>query len=148
FSDATGANPTLTWAQLNSLGLQDGPNAYAVKVRVTDGVHSGVSYATALNLTNAPPTADFTAPTDGVRNQARTFTLLAIDPSPVDQAANFTFRVDWDGDGVVDQTVVGPSGMAVDHAFPVDGTFTVGVTAVDKDGGASATVSKPVTIVV
>jgi Ca2+-binding RTX toxin-like protein len=75
-------------------------------------------------------------PADGVRGQARTFTLTASDPSSVDQAAGFTFAVTW-GDGTT-QTVTGLSGTAVSHVYTATGTYTVKVTATDKDGGTSA----------
>src|SRR6185369_2658048 len=37
FGDATGATPTLSWAQLNALGIDDGASAFNVRVRVNAG---------------------------------------------------------------------------------------------------------------
>ena len=36
FGDASGANPTLSWAKLQSLGISDGPAAFKVRVKATD----------------------------------------------------------------------------------------------------------------
>ena len=60
-------------------------------------------------------------PASGVRGQVRTFTLSATDPSPIDQAAGFTFSIDW-GDGTT-QEVTGPSGVTVEHTFADAGTL-------------------------
>src|SRR5262249_25551677 len=72
--------------------------------------------------------------------QTRTFSLSASDPSAVDQAAGFDYLITW-GDGSPQQTVSrtpgNGSGVAVDHVFAQVGTYTVQVTATDKDGGAS-----------
>src|SRR5262249_45693761 len=93
FGDATGVSPTLTWAQLNALSpaINDGPATFNVSVRVDDGHGlSNTSPPTTLTVNNVAPTAAISAPIDGfagVRSQARTFTLTASDPSPVDQAA-------------------------------------------------------------
>jgi Ca2+-binding RTX toxin-like protein len=90
-----------------------------------------------VNVENVPPTASVAGPDLAVRGQLLTFTLGAADPSKADQAAGFTFSIDWDGDGTVDQVVSGPSGTTVQHAFASTGTFNVGVTATDRDGGVS-----------
>src|SRR5262249_41261074 len=100
FGDATGANPTLTWAQLNTLGITDGPARVGnARVRVSDGVTAAVtSDPTTLIVTNTAPTAGVAGPASGVAGRSLSFTLTVADPSPADQAAGFTFRVDW-GDG-------------------------------------------------
>src|SRR5262249_9689614 len=99
---------------------------------------------TTILVDNVAPTARIYGPTDGVRGQARTFTLFGIEPSSVDQAAGFTFAINW-GDGST-QTVSGPSGTTVRHAYTASGTYTVKVTAKDKDGDTSAAASQTDTI--
>ena len=37
FGDATGVNPTLTWDQLQSLGIHASTTPYEVRVRISDG---------------------------------------------------------------------------------------------------------------
>jgi uncharacterized delta-60 repeat protein len=127
-----------------SVAGRDGPSSQTVVLRVTDnGGLSATSTAT-VSITNVPPTASLAGPSDGVRGQARTFTLAASDPSPVDQAAGFTFNVNW-GDGS-SQTVTGPSGTQVDHTYTATGTYTVQATATDKDGGVSGPVTHSIAI--
>jgi PKD domain/RTX calcium-binding nonapeptide repeat (4 copies) len=119
---------------------------YTVTIRVTDtdgGFGSGSFQVTVANLI---PVASVTGPTTGVRGQARTFTLSANDPSPVDQAAGFTFAVNW-GDGS-SQQVIGPSGVTVEHTFADVGTYAVNLIAADKDGGVSALATHTISVVV
>src|SRR5262249_26535250 len=124
--DAVGVNPTLTWAQLVALGIDDGPAAFAVGVRVDDSHgHIVTSAPTTLTVTNTPPAAGVTGPADGVRGQPRIFTLTAADPSPVDQTEGFTFGIDW-GDGTT-QTVAGASGVSVNHVYTSSGDYRVQV---------------------
>src|SRR5262249_33643987 len=99
---------------------------------------------TTILVDNVAPTSGITGPTDGVRGQARIFTLTAADPSAVDRAAGFTFSINW-GDGST-QTVRGPSGTAVSHTYAASGPYTVKVIAKDKDGGTSAAATKTDTI--
>ena len=90
-----------------------------------------------ITATNVAPTVDVVGPAVTVPGLPTTITLNATDPSTADQAAGFTFAIDWDGNGTVDQTVTGPSGTTVTHTFATTGSGTVSVTATDKDGGTS-----------
>jgi Ca2+-binding RTX toxin-like protein len=74
-------------------------------------------------------------------------TLTATDPSPADQAAGFTFDIDWDGDDVVDQTVFGPSGTQVTHQYGAVGANTIKVTAKDQYDALSGVVTHAINIV-
>ena len=127
YDDATGQH-------VNFVATDNG--AYTVRLRI-NGV-GGPTDATTVTVANVAPTASVVGPSSGVPFQPRDFTLTATDPSPTDQTAEFTFDIDWDGDDVVDQTFVGPSGMVVTHAYHSVGARTVKVTAADKDGGISA----------
>ncbi|WP_145234608.1 putative Ig domain-containing protein [Urbifossiella limnaea] len=122
-----------TWAPT------DGPGSTTIAVRVTDDGSPALSATRTFTVTvgNVAPTAAVTGPATATLGQPVTFTLTAADPSPADQAAGFTFEIDWDGDGLVDQTVTGPSGTLVAHTFAGAGPQQVTVTATDKDGGAS-----------
>src|SRR5205807_4016928 len=69
----------------------------------------------------------------------------AIDPSPADQAAGFTYQIDW-GDGTT-QTVQGPaSGVTAGHVYTGSGAYTVSVTATDKDAGTSPAAAASIAI--
>ncbi len=120
--------------------LDDGPGVRVVRARILDQGGAFTDYVTAIAIINVAPTAGVSGPGDGVRGQARTFTLTAGDPSSADRAAGFTYLVSW-GDCTPTQ-VVGPApgnggGVAVDHVFTRCGAYTVRVTAIDKDGASS-----------
>lgn len=147
FGDATGVNPTLTKAQLNALGINNGTATFNVKVRVDDGHgHVVTSDPVLFTFNNAPPVATITGPSTGVKGTALTFTLGATDPSSADQTAGFTWKIDWDGDGTFDQTVTGTSTQTVTHTFDKAGPISIKVKAVDQDGGESDVVTKVVSI--
>ena len=95
---------------------------------------------------NQAPLASLAGPTVAVPGQTRTFTLTATDDSSVNQRSDFTFAIDWDGDGQVDQTVAGPSGVQVDHVFTDTGSFDVTVTATDRRGAVSDSASQTVDV--
>src|SRR5262249_33514995 len=92
-----------------------------------------------------PQTVSLNGPSAGVRGQDLNFTIGANDPSPVDQAAGFTYAIHW-GDGTPAQSVNGPARLQVDHVFTLSGTYTIDVTATDKDGRVSAPVRHVITI--
>jgi hypothetical protein len=111
--------------------------SYTVYGRIFDKDNGFSDYTTTVTVKNVAPAAGVSGPATGARGQARTFTLTAIDPSPVDQAAAFTYLVDW-GDGSAQQTVSGaPASTQAAHVFVASGTYTVKVWATDKDGGQS-----------
>lgn len=146
FTDAAGAAPVLPWTQLAALGIADGPFSGTVRVRVADNFGlATVSAASSLSVSNQSPVAALAGPSASVRGEPISFLLSATDPSSVDQAAPFTFEIDWDGNGSTDQTVVGPSGITIDHVFLASGTHAVKLVATDKDGGTSASASHLVT---
>jgi Ca2+-binding RTX toxin-like protein len=49
----------------------------------------------------------------------------------------FTFRVDWNGDGIIDQIIRGSSGLWITHVFPTSQTYRIKVMAVDSANNAS-----------
>lgn len=147
FGDATGVNPTLTAAQLATLGITDGPTTKQIKVQVSDGHgHTTTSPAVTLTVTNAIPTLEVTGPSTGTVGQSVTFTLKATDVSTPDQNGNFTYKIDWNNDGTVDETVTGTKEKTVSHTFATAAATTFKVTTTDKDGGVSQGVTKSITI--
>lgn len=97
---------------------------------------------------NAPPTASVAGPADGVRGQARAFVLGASD-APADEAAGFTYTIDW-GDGGPAQLVAATpgngAGTTVEHVFTNAGSYSVRVTATDRDGAVSQTATHTVQV--
>ena len=147
FGDATGVSPTLTRAQLSTLGINNGPSSFQVRVRVDDGHGNVVTSApVTLSYTNLAPTVNVTAPTSGLKGAELSFVITATDQSTGDQTAGFTFEIDWDGDGVVDQTVTGTSPQTVKHTYTKSGVYKVKITATDRDGGKSDVVERTVNI--
>lgn len=135
----TAAGPTYAFTPADQ-------GTYVVTLTVTDKDGGASTESRMITVANAPPTATIAGPTAAVAGQVLTFTFGAVDPSPVDQAAGFTYAIDWDGDGTIDQTVAGPGSVSVTHVFPAAGGFTVRVTATDKDGGTSAAATLTVTV--
>lgn len=135
FGDATGINPTLTWTQLEALGINDGPHSYTLALRVTE--NGATSPATVpLTVTNTAPTCTVDGSHNAVVGRPLTVKVGADDPSSADMAASFTYRIDW-GDGSPAVTVTGPADPPVTHTYRSAGSFTATFSAADKDGASS-----------
>ncbi|HUR54117.1 MAG TPA: pre-peptidase C-terminal domain-containing protein, partial [Gemmataceae bacterium] len=153
FTDATGAAPTLTWAQLVALGISDGPFTGTVAVRATDTFSPPVvSSGVALSVTNAAPTATLgnSGPTtEGSATPSTVSATGATDPSPADAAAGFRYAYDFDNDGTFDlggvtyATAVPDTTATVPAALLADGgsNRVVRVRVFDKDGGESDSIT-------
>ncbi|MBX9580714.1 MAG: FG-GAP-like repeat-containing protein, partial [Gemmataceae bacterium] len=156
FGDATGATPTVPWSALQAFGVNDGPGARAVFLRVSDGTTTVGSTGVVLTVTNAPPAGTPTAGgTVGEAAPIEVGFLSAADPSAADTAAGLRFSYDFDNDGKFDDGAgdgtyagsVAEGIRAVPADLVADGTgagnpFSVRVRVLDKDGGfADRTVS-------
>ncbi|MCI0455675.1 MAG: autotransporter-associated beta strand repeat-containing protein [Gemmataceae bacterium] len=95
-------------------------------------------------VNNLAPSVTVSGAAEGVRTHPRAFRLQARDASPVDQAGNFRYEIDW-GDGTR-ETVTGPADMIVLHSFEEMGAYTVRVVAVDRDGAASGEATHTIVI--
>jgi Ca2+-binding RTX toxin-like protein len=148
FDDASGANPTLSWQQLVSLGIDDGSasgTSLQVAVQVTSNTFTATDTAS-LTVTNVAPTASVSGPGTLMLNENAAFTFSATDDSPPDAAATFIYHVDW-GDGTSPQQLSGPaSGVTANHVYAEPGSFTVSVTAEDKDGGFSTAATSAISV--
>jgi Ca2+-binding RTX toxin-like protein len=137
YNDATGRHPKFSAASLDGFA----GSTVTVHLRVTDSFGLQSFDDATIRIDNVAPTAHIGGPSTGVRGQPRSFTLSASDPAAADRAAGFTYAIDFDGDGTVDQ-VIGPGAagqITVTHTYTRLGTFTMRVTATDKDGGTSVT---------
>src|SRR5581483_583887 len=75
------------------------PNFGTFTIRLQVSGPGGTSIdTTTVNVANVAPVAAIAGPAVALRGQSQTFTLTANDPSPADQAAGFTFTINW-GDG-------------------------------------------------
>lgn len=148
FGDATGVQPTLSWADLDALGIDgDDPAApLTVTLRVTEG--ASFDDATTLTVYNTAPTA--TSLTDdgpvGEGSPATVTVTGATDVSTTDRDG-LRFRFDFGDDGSVDVESTTPS-VVVPGSLLANGpgTFDVSVVVVDPDGGASAPLTTTIDI--
>ena len=136
FTDATGETPTLTWAQLEALDVNDGAgrptpeSGCASRSRACTG-----DLRTApLTVTNTAPASVLTGGLSATVGVPFTIKVGADDPSSADMAALFTYTVDW-GDGSRVLSVDGPADPPVTHTYATAGEFEATFTATDKDGG-------------
>ncbi len=137
YDDATG--PTADFALAD-----DGVFTVGLRVMGPGGTSSDT---TTVTVSNVAPSAAIAGTTDIYRGETVTFTLLATDPSSLDQADLFTFEIDWDGDGGVDETLADvPSGTTVQHAFPALTATNIQVRATDKDGSTGVFSQAPITV--
>ena len=88
-------------------------------------------------MTDVAPVASISGATAGVRGQACSFLVAAVDTSAADSAAGFRYTIAW-GDGSPVQTIAAAPGngvgVALDHVFNELGTYSVTVTATDAAG--------------
>jgi len=105
-----------------------------------NGTESGISVVTPTVTVQA----SITGPASGVRGQSLSFTLGASE-SGLPASSVFTFSIQW-GDGSSPQTIAGPTGTPVSHAFTTSGTYSVSVIASDSTGNSSNSVSTSVAV--
>jgi hypothetical protein len=160
FSDGNGNATVVLTASTGTVAKEDRDGSWTWSPPVTDGPSSGPVTITATdstglvrtvrftcNVTNVPPLVTCPGPATGVCEIPASFTFTATDPSSADQAAGFSWSINY-GDGTAAQSV--PAGTASpivrNHTFATTGTYTVTATATDKDGGVSAVCSRAITI--
>jgi Bacterial Ig-like domain (group 3)/Right handed beta helix region len=134
---ASGANPTLTWAQLQALGIDDGPADFALSVVVDDGHgHTAASPAATLALSDTPPTATLNNNGPVVYGNAFTASFAnPFDPSATDTAAGFHYAFNLSANALASATYAG-SGTTASQAFNLPaGTYTVYGRIIDKHDG-------------
>lgn len=157
-TNATGVTVLLgvgdgTFRKAHSYSTASGPAAVAVGNFNGDAfpdlavANAGANIVSLLlnNTDWTTPLASIAGPSSGVPNQVLTFTLGA-DGTGLPADTVFSYAIDWDSDGTVDQTVNGPSSTTVTHAFAANGSYTITVTATDADGHTSAPVTQAVTV--
>lgn len=137
-------NGTWTW----NWTADDGPGeSQTVVIRALYNGHYHDLVPFELIVNNTPPRASIDGTSTAVRGKLARVTLHASDASTADQAANFTYHVDWDGDGSVDDVFSGPSSLPATHAYPAAGDYLVRIVAIDHDGGVSAEATRAIHVV-
>ena len=134
FGDATGAAPTISWADLQTLGLND-DGSYTVTLRVSDDDTSTDATAT-LTITNTAPAADAGGPYTIAEGESLVLAGSGSDVSAADTAI-LTYSWDLNNDGTFgDATGAAPSvDWATLQALGLndDGSYTVTLRVVDDD---------------
>jgi hypothetical protein len=115
-----------------------------VTLTATDPDGNVATTSFSLTLYHAQPTTSLSGPAAGVLYQPLGFAFGATDTSPIDQAGNFTYNVNW-GDGKSD-SIADPSAITATHAYTSAGTFTVTLTATDQGGVVSPPVTASVAV--
>jgi CSLREA domain-containing protein len=134
FGDAIGPNPTLSWAQLQALGIVDGPSRFEVRVRAKDSGGQDVSSAaTSLTVNDLAPTLTLSGAGSSDEGSPYSLNLASADPG-TDTIDHWT--ITW-GDGATETVSGNPS--SVTHTY-VDGpnSYTITASATDEDGTYSA----------
>src|SRR5262245_1072788 len=103
----------------------------------------GSSAITGQEVVTVLPVASLSGPAVGAVHQDLTFTLGASGGASVSTV--YTFQLDWNGDGIIDQTLSGTSGITVTHSFASLGIDTVVLTA-SVNGVTSAPTAASVNI--
>ncbi|MEE4110815.1 MAG: PKD domain-containing protein [Halieaceae bacterium] len=148
FGVASGKVITLTAAELEALGIDDGTASYGIGALVSYGSGTGgigvdqAEVRESLTVLNAAPTAELTnstvAPARPVAEGASA-TVSVIDPddtSAADRAAGFTYSFDFDNDGVFELEDVAATTVEAPAEYLMDsGVRTVRAVVKDKDGG-------------
>jgi VCBS repeat-containing protein len=133
-----GEQVTVSPAQLAAMGVQ--PGVHVVTVAVSDGLMT--TQASATLSVGAAPTVQVNGPSQGVPGQTLSYRFAA--PG----AGDVRYEIDWNSDGVVDQTVNGPaSGVFASNVFAAYGPVTVSATAFDSAGEIVAAGQHDVNIV-
>ncbi len=161
-TDPAGASDTLSYAWVvyqdgadtaydsgTGAGWSFGPNdngSYRIVLTVNDEDGGSATVEQTIAVANVAPAATVAGLEGAVRGEPILFDLGALDSSAVDQGASFRFDIDWDGYGVVSQTIVGPANIQVEHIYPDAGDFTARVTITDKDEGKSQEVALAIQI--
>ena len=127
----------------------DGRAKYRAKVVVTETGRKSVQTYSSVTVNNVAPTPAIKLPSQLIVKKAATFTISAKDPSSVDTSRGFTYTIDWgDGTGVqtVNATANNGAGVKLTHTYTGVRTYTIKVTAKDKDG-AVGTILRNVTVI-
>jgi len=128
YGDVTGETPTVTWAQLQSFGIDD-DGVYPIAVEVDDGNGNTDTDATTLTVNNFVPILSTTGSSTVGVSTVYTLTLGVTDPG-ADTISSWT--INW-GDGTIDTIAGNPSSAT--HTYTRAGfTFNILASATDEDG--------------
>ena len=138
-------NATGNWSWIGAIA--DGPASSTVTITATDTVGAVTTTTFTSTITNVVPVVVVSAPASANEDAPVNFSFTATDASSADQAAGFAWSINY-GDGSAIQTLpagtISPPGTI--YTYPNPGSYTVTVTATDKDSGVSLAGTKAITI--
>ncbi|SDU27218.1 choice-of-anchor D domain-containing protein [Jiangella alkaliphila] len=111
----------------------DGPSVVGVTARITNAIGRFTEYETDVVVQNVAPELTVSGPDAVAVGGSGGLSVAVVDPGA--SVESYTYVVDWEGDGVDDQTVVGGAQRSIVQTFSDAGTFDVGVRVSDGDGG-------------
>jgi CSLREA domain-containing protein len=128
FDDASGVNPTVDWATLQAVGIDDDA-VYPVALQVDDGSNGIHTDATTLTVSNTQPTISTSG--TGTTDAGTPYTLNLSVTDPGDDTVT-SWIINW-GDGSIDTIAGNPA--STNHTYPGTGlTYNVTASVVDEDG--------------
>jgi hypothetical protein len=122
----------------------DGTWVFKYEVVQDDGARAASTFT--IHVLNEAPHAEVmeNQPWNIARAGAEKTLSFSLRDSFDDIEAGLTYRIDWDGDGVVDETfvhfpnAVQPfASVPVDHTYAYGGDYTLALIGEDKDGAVS-----------
>jgi hypothetical protein len=136
FSDASGVSTSLSWAQLQALGINDGPRSYPVTLRVSTASGSVGFDSTTVQVLDTAPQATLSNGGGVVSNPVTVRFTNAYDPSAADMAAGLHYAYSTDPSSLAQATyATGGASSTTNFIFNVAGNYTVYGRVIDKDGG-------------
>jgi hypothetical protein len=138
FTDATGATPVVTWADLISLGIDD-DGTFSVSVRVDDGQGETDDASQMLSVLNAAPSAILSGSSGVSYGGSVTVDFSGqFDPSPADTAVGFRYAYSLDAASLASASYAnGTTSDSWDFGTLDAGAYTVFARIIDKDDGYS-----------
>ena len=134
YDDATGSEPTVSWATLANLGLPSNGTSLSIGVQVDDGEGGVTTADTSLAINNVAPSADPGGPYTVI--EGGTVILDASGSAdPGDDIA--TYQWDFDRDGTFES-----SGLSVSFKSDHPGTYGIPLRVTDTDGASTDAIAQ------
>ncbi len=127
YGDVTGVNPTVSWATLQSFGIDDDGGPFTIGLEVDDGNGNTASDTAQLTVTNTPPTISVTG--TGTANPGVAYTVnLSVSDYGDDTVTQWI--INW-GDGNI-ETIAGNPATA-NHTFAQARPYNIVASVTDED---------------
>ena len=127
--ESTGVNPLVSWATLQSFGVDDDGLPYTIGLRVTDDLGGSSTTTTTLTVNNTAPTLTTTGAATIGDGGLYTLNLSASDPG---NEMITSWTINW-GDGTID-TIAGNPPSTTHTYNGVGFTYNILASATDEDG--------------